>query len=163
VRRAIDMAVEIIDLRQLAYEEKRRKVVFNTQRLHAWVHYYANPGERDDMHCHNADQTFYVIEGECTMHFPDGGKAVMKPGMAATITGGSFYQLENSGDGPMIMMGNRSGPSEAIQHINYELRKDIRNSAKRSWSAPISPIWPCRREVENTRFANAQSPWRRRA
>jgi hypothetical protein len=26
----------------------------------------------------------------------------------------------------MIMMGNRSGPSEAIQHINYELRKDIK-------------------------------------
>jgi hypothetical protein len=23
-------------------------------------------------------------------------------------------------------MGNRSGPSEAIQHINYELRKDIK-------------------------------------
>jgi mannose-6-phosphate isomerase-like protein (cupin superfamily) len=124
------MAVEIIDLLQLAYEQKRRKVVFNTPRLHAWVHYYPNPGERDDMHCHNADQTFYVIEGECTMHFPDGGNAVMKPGMAATITGGSFYQLENSGDGPMIMMGNRSGPSEAIQHINYELRKDIKKLSK---------------------------------
>ena len=68
------MAVEIIDFIQLAYEQKRRKVVFNTPRLHAWVHYYPNPGERDDMHCHNADQTFYVIEGECTMHFPDGGK-----------------------------------------------------------------------------------------
>jgi mannose-6-phosphate isomerase-like protein (cupin superfamily) len=82
------------------------------------------------MHCHNADQTFYVIDGECTMHFPDGGKAVMKPGMAATITGGSFYQLENSGTGPMIMMGNRSGPSEAIQHINYELRKDIKKLSR---------------------------------
>jgi hypothetical protein len=23
-------------------------------------------------------------------------------------------------------MGNRSGPSEEIQHINYELRKDIK-------------------------------------
>jgi hypothetical protein len=46
--------------------------------------------------------------------------------MAALITGGSFYQLENSGDGPMVMMGNRSGASEAIQHINYELRKDIK-------------------------------------
>jgi hypothetical protein len=23
-------------------------------------------------------------------------------------------------------MGNRSGPSEAIQHINYDLRKDIK-------------------------------------
>jgi len=50
----------------------------------------------------------------------------MKPGMAATITGGSFYQLENTGSGPMVLMGNRSGPSEDIQHINYELRKDIK-------------------------------------
>jgi hypothetical protein len=46
--------------------------------------------------------------------------------MVATITGGAFYQLENSGRGAMVLMGNRSGPSEAIQHINYELRKDIK-------------------------------------
>jgi mannose-6-phosphate isomerase-like protein (cupin superfamily) len=78
------------------------------------------------MHCHNADQTFYVIDGECTMHFPDGGAAVMKTGMVATITGGSFYQLENTGSGAMVLMGNRSGPSEDIQHVNYELRKDIK-------------------------------------
>jgi hypothetical protein len=26
----------------------------------------------------------------------------------------------------MVLMGNRSGPQEAIQHINYELRKDIK-------------------------------------
>jgi hypothetical protein len=64
------------------------------------------------------------------MHFPDGGKAVMKPGMVATITGGAFYQLENSGTGPMVLMGNRSGPSEAIQHINYELRKDIKTLSR---------------------------------
>ena len=57
---------------------------------------YPNPGNKDDMHCHNADQTFYVIEGECTMRFPDGGSAVLKPGMAALITGGSSYQLENT-------------------------------------------------------------------
>lgn len=30
----------------------------------------------------------------------------------------------------MIMMGNRSGPSEAIQHINYKLRKDIKKLSK---------------------------------
>jgi hypothetical protein len=54
----------------------------------------------------------------------------MKPGMAATITGDLFYQPENSGDGPMIMMENRSGPSEAIQHINDELRKDIKKLSK---------------------------------
>jgi hypothetical protein len=60
------------------------------------------------------------------MRFPDGGAAVLKPGMAATITGGSFYQLENTGSGAMVLMGNRSGPSEAIKHINYELRRDLK-------------------------------------
>ena len=59
------------------------------------------------------------------MHFEGGSKAVLKPNMAAMITGGSFYQLENTGTGPMIMMGNRSGPADAIKHINYETRKDI--------------------------------------
>jgi mannose-6-phosphate isomerase-like protein (cupin superfamily) len=120
------MPVEIVDTVKLANDLRKRKVIFNTPRFHAWVHYYPNAGDKDDMHCHNADQTFYVIEGECTMHFPDGGKAVMKPGMVALITGGSFYQLENTGNGPMVLMGNRSGPSEAIQHINHDLRQDIK-------------------------------------
>lgn len=120
------MSIEVLDLLEKCRNEKKRKTVFNTPRFHAWMHYYV-PGQKDDMHCHNADQTFYVMEGECTMHFPDGGKAVLKPGMAALITGGSFYQLENTGSGPMIMMGNRSGPAEKIQIIDYKTRKDIRN------------------------------------
>lgn len=120
------MAIEIVDMIKIAHEEGKRRVLFNTPKFHAWVHVYANPGDKDDMHCHNADQTFYLIEGECTMHFSDGEQSVMKPGMAALIQGGSFYQLENTGSGPMILMGNRSGPSEAIKHINYELRKDIK-------------------------------------
>jgi hypothetical protein len=47
--------------------------------------------------------------------------------MVATIQGGSFYQLENSGKIPMVLMGNRSGPQDAIKHINYETRKDIKH------------------------------------
>ena len=47
-------------------------------------------------------------------------------GKAALITGGSFYTLENTGDGPMIMMGNRSGPAKKIQIIDFVTRKDIR-------------------------------------
>ncbi len=119
------MAIEIVNMIDIAEQEKRRKNIFNTPRFHAWMHYY-KPGKKDRMHCHNADQTFFVIEGECTMSFPDGGKAVLKPGMAALITGGSFYQLENTGSGAMIMMGNRSGPEEKIQIIDYETRKDTR-------------------------------------
>jgi mannose-6-phosphate isomerase-like protein (cupin superfamily) len=121
------MAVEIHDLLKLAHDEGKRKVVFNTSRLHAWVHVYPETGDKDDMHCHNADQTFCVLEGQCTMNFPDGGKAVLTPGMVATIQGGSFYQLENTGSMPMVLMGNRSGPQEHIKHINYETRKDIKH------------------------------------
>ena len=117
------MPVEIVNMIEVANQEKRRKNIFNTPRFHAWMHYYS-PGKKDNMHCHNADQTFYVIEGECTMSFPDGGKAVLTPGMAATITGGSFYQLENTGSGPMIMMGNRSGSTEVLQKIDYATRKN---------------------------------------
>lgn len=120
------MSIEIIDTLEVAKREKKRTVVMNTRKLHARVHYYPNPGDHDDMHCHNADQTFYVIEGECTMRFPDGGAAVLTPGKAALIRGGSFYQLENSGPGPMIMMGTRSGSQDDIKHINYETRKDLR-------------------------------------
>jgi mannose-6-phosphate isomerase-like protein (cupin superfamily) len=123
------MSVDIIDLVDLAHHEKRRKNIFNTPRFHAWMHYY-KPGQKDEMHCHNADQTFYVIDGECTMRFPDGGQVVLRPGQAALITGGSFYQLENAGSEPMIMMGNRSGPAEKIQIISYETRKDIRQQVQ---------------------------------
>ena len=133
------MSIEVVDLIKEAHEKGKRRVLINTPRLHAWLHVYAKPGDRDDMHCHNADQTFYVVEGECTMHFPDGGKSVLKPGMAALIHGGSFYQLENTGTGPMIMMGNRSGPSEAIQHINYETRKDTPRGGVVRSSRDLSP------------------------
>ena len=90
------MSIEVIDLVDMGHTEKRRKNVFNTPRFHAWMHYY-KPGHKDAMHCHNADQTFVVLEGECTMSFPDGGKTTLKPGQAALITGGSFYTLENTG------------------------------------------------------------------
>jgi mannose-6-phosphate isomerase-like protein (cupin superfamily) len=120
------MGIEIIDTHEVAHRTKKRTVVLNTRKMHSWVHYYANPGDHDDMHCHNEDQSFYCIEGQCTMHFPDGGKAVLDPGMAALITGGSFYMLENSGDCPMVLMGNRSGSQDTIKHINYETRQDIR-------------------------------------
>lgn len=119
------MAIEIIDTREVAHRTKKRTVVLNTRKFHSWVHYYSTPGDKDDMHCHNEDQTFYCIEGECTMRFPDGGAAVLKPGMAALIHGGSFYQLENTGPGPMVLMGNRSGSQEGVKHINYETKTHV--------------------------------------
>lgn len=120
------MAINIINPIEIARREKKRTVVMNTRKLHAWVHYYPNPGDHDELHCHNEDQVFTCFEGECTMHFPDGGKSVLGPGMAALITGGSFYQLENTGSGPMILMGHRSGSQDNVKIIDYKTRKDIR-------------------------------------
>ena len=113
------MAIKIIDPIDIANTEKQRTKVFNSRKAHAWVHYYPNPGDHDDLHCHNADQLFICLDGECTMTFPDGGKAVLSKGKAALINGGSFYQLENTGSGPMIMMGYRTGPEEQCQTIDY--------------------------------------------
>jgi mannose-6-phosphate isomerase-like protein (cupin superfamily) len=116
------MPITEIDIFEVA-SKARRTVVIDTHRFHAWVHNYMQPGEHDEMHCHNEDQTFIVIDGECSMHFPDGGKVVLTPGKMVTITGGSFYRLENSGDKPMIMVGNRSGSQKTTLKIDYATRK----------------------------------------
>ena len=119
------MAIRIVDTLEVARQNKKRTQIMDTRKMHAWVHYYPNPGDHDDLHCHPGDQTFMCLDGECTMSFPDGGKAIMKPGMVALIEGGSFYRLENTGSGPMVLMGTRTGPSSANKHINYDTRKDI--------------------------------------
>jgi len=118
------MAIRVMNALERGRETLKREVIHNTPKLHTWIHVYPKPGDKDDMHCHNADQTFYVMDGKCTMHFPGGNNEVMTPGMIALIHGGDFYQLENTGDGPMILIGNRSGPS-GVKHINYETRQDL--------------------------------------
>ena len=122
------MGIQVIDPKEVALREKKRTVVMNTRKLHAWVHYYPNPGDHDELHCHNEDQVFTCFEGECTMRFPDGTSSVLKPGMAALITGGSFYQLVNSGTGHMILMGHRSGNQDNVAIIDYVTRQDIRKT-----------------------------------
>ncbi|MBM2812104.1 MAG: Cupin protein [Chloroflexi bacterium] len=129
------MAIKVVDMIAEGHKSPQRQVLLSTPRFHAWLHIYEHPGDIDDMHCHNADQTWCLLEGECTIHFPD-GESVMKPGVAAFIEGGSFYQLHNTGTGPMILMGTRSGASGSTKHINYETRQDIGDRAKVRRSAP---------------------------
>ncbi len=120
------MAITVIDPTAVALREKKRTVVMNTRKLHAWVHYYAEPGDHDELHCHNEDQVFTCFQGQCTLSFPDGSSQALNPGMVALITGGSFYRLENTGNGPMIMMGHRSGSQDNVKIIDYVTRQDIR-------------------------------------
>src|SRR6201988_2730584 len=117
------MGIQVIDPKAIALKEKKLTVVMNTRKLHAWVHYYPNPGDHDELYCHNEDQVFTCFEGECTMRFPDGGSAVLKTDMAALITGGSFLQRVNTGTGPMILMVHRSGSQDNVMIIDYATRK----------------------------------------
>ena len=121
------MPIKVVDLKAMAAETEscRRQVLMNGPRFHTWLHIYFEPGERDEMHCHNADESFAVIEGECTMYFPDGTKEVMRPGMVALIPGGQFYQLENTGSGRMVLMGNRGLSTEASATIDHATRQDV--------------------------------------
>jgi mannose-6-phosphate isomerase-like protein (cupin superfamily) len=125
------MTIKVVDLLDMAQQPGvRRKVLMNGPKFHTWLHVYSIPGERDEMHCHNADQTFYCLEGECTMHFPDGGKTTLTPGMVALIPGGQFYQLENSSKDKMVLMGTRALSNEASMKIDYETRKDLNEGKK---------------------------------
>ncbi len=112
------MPIEIYDTPAFGHETQKRTVVLDTNRFHVWVHYY-KPDQIDEMHCHNQDQTFQVVEGELTMNFPDGGSTVLTSGMMATITGGSFYQLHNRTDKPLIMIGTRSGATKDTVKVEH--------------------------------------------
>ncbi len=127
------MPIEIIDTKAFGHEKKARTVVLDTNRFHVWVHYY-KPGQTDEMHCHNQDQTFQIVEGQCTMSFPDGGASELGPGMLVTITGGSFYQLLNSGSEPLIMIGTRSGATKDTVKVEHGTGRVITRG-----SAPYEP------------------------
>ena len=43
------MPIEVMDMVKMAREERKRKVIFNTNRFHAWLHVYPKPGDADDI------------------------------------------------------------------------------------------------------------------
>ena len=100
----------------------------NTRKLHAWVHYYPNPGDHDELHCHNEDQVFTCFEGECTMRFPDGTFVGAQARDGGADRRQIVYQLENTGHGHMILMGHRSGNQDNVMIIDYETRQDIKKT-----------------------------------
>ena len=103
------MAVEFIDIGKQPQLDKDhgKNILFNSNGFHTWIHGdYA--GDKGVMHKHSADQTFYCIEGECTFHFPDSPSRKLTPGMIVHIEAGNLYQLENTGEDYMALLGNRA-------------------------------------------------------
>ncbi len=103
------MPAEFIDLLNLPELDigHSKKVLFTSDHFHTWVH-GDYPGTKGPMHKHTADQQFYCVKGECTFHFPDSSSRKLTPGMLVTIPAGQLYQLDNTGDEYMILLGARA-------------------------------------------------------
>jgi mannose-6-phosphate isomerase-like protein (cupin superfamily) len=106
------MPVEFINILNLPELDigHSKKVLFTSDHFHAWVH-GDYPGTKGPMHQHTADQQFYCVKGECTFQFPDGFSRKLTPGMLVTIPAGQLYQLDNTGDEYMILLGARAEPA----------------------------------------------------
>ncbi len=94
----------------------------NGPHFQAWFNTYP-PGRSGRMHCHNADETLCVLEGQLTVHTPDGGSWTLERGHVVLITGGTYYRLENTGPGPLVFMGHNSKPTETMKTVEYDTRK----------------------------------------
>jgi mannose-6-phosphate isomerase-like protein (cupin superfamily) len=125
------MAAEFIDIVKGPQLEKGhgKKILFNSRGFHTWIHGdYA--GDKGVMHKHSADQTFYCIEGECTFHFPDGTSRKLSPGMIVHIEAGTLYQLENTGEGYMALLGNRAENGKNVRFLESGEAVAINRSAE---------------------------------
>jgi mannose-6-phosphate isomerase-like protein (cupin superfamily) len=82
--------------------------LFTSDGYHVWVHIDSEPGKKGPMHKHSADEIFYCVQGECTIHFPNGESGKLKPGMVVILPKDQFYQLHNTGSENMILLGSRA-------------------------------------------------------
>jgi mannose-6-phosphate isomerase-like protein (cupin superfamily) len=90
--------------------------LFTSDDYHVWVHIDSEPGKMGPMHKHSADEIFYCVQGECTIHFPDGDSEKLKPGMLVVIPKDQFYQLHNTGSENMILLGSRGEGQGKARH-----------------------------------------------
>lgn len=90
--------------------------LFSSDHYHVWVHVDAEPDKKGPMHKHSADEIFYCVQGECTIHFPNGDSEKLKPGMLVVIPKDQFYQLHNTGTENMILLGSRGEPAGKQRH-----------------------------------------------
>lgn len=88
-----------------------KKVLADTKDSHIWIH-GDDPGTKGPLHRHSADEIFYCVRGECTFTLASGRRRKLKPGMVVFIPKDDHYQLENTGDEYMILLGMRSEPAK---------------------------------------------------
>lgn len=99
-----------------------KRVLIRTPDFHVWVH-ADEPGTKGPMHTHTADETFYCLQGECTFTLKEASgkryKRKLTPGMIVMIPKGDFYQLHNTGDDYLVLLGTR-GETDKLPRFGKE-------------------------------------------
>ena len=116
--------VDIKDQPQLA-GHSTKGTLFSSDHYHVWVHIDHEPGKQGPMHKHSADEIFYCVQGECTIHFPNGDSEKLTPGRLVVIPKDQLYQLHNTGKDMMILLGSRGEPQGKLRHSEKD--KVIKN------------------------------------
>jgi mannose-6-phosphate isomerase-like protein (cupin superfamily) len=101
---------DLLKLKKLPLGHSKH-VLADTKDSHIWIH-GDDPGTQGPMHRHTADEIFYCVQGECTFTLAGGRRERLKRGMVVFIPKDDYYQLENTGDEYMILLGMRSEPSK---------------------------------------------------
>ena len=102
------MSVHFIDLLKRNKLEigNSKEVLLSSDTFHTWIH-GDYPGTKGPMHSQSADEMFYCVKGECTFHFPDRESQAINPGQMILIPKGNLYQLDNTGNEYLVLLGSR--------------------------------------------------------
>ena len=103
--------MEFISLNQKIEEagkDKLRNVqLFGTDNFRSWMLHF-EPGDGTPMHYHQSPETFLVVDGKCSVKGIKGDERVMEKNDIVFLPAKEYYQLTNTGVGPLVLFGNRS-------------------------------------------------------
>ncbi len=88
----------------------RKRILFDSDGYHVWIHGEWPAVNRNHMHKHTADEMFYCLRGACVFHLADGSQKRLGPGMLILIPKGELYRIEHVGDGYLALLGSRAEP-----------------------------------------------------
>jgi mannose-6-phosphate isomerase-like protein (cupin superfamily) len=103
--------VLLTDKIDAAIKSGKQKVYFDlmgTDKFRCWLNVYMPGSGTEGLHYHNTDETFTVIEGKGEIVHRDGNRTALEKGMVVLIPAEYYYDIKNSSDGVLAVLGNRA-------------------------------------------------------
>jgi mannose-6-phosphate isomerase-like protein (cupin superfamily) len=101
--------MEFANLDEMIATKKRKVDLFGTDNFRCWMLNFA-PGDGTDMHYHANPESFLVLSGSGTVKGIKGEERAIKKNEILFLAAKDYYQLTNTGNEPLVLLGNRSEP-----------------------------------------------------